>query len=151
MGHESRKSLAEEFGIPTDTLGSYERGIAVPNTTMLTAYHERFGVNLSWLIAGSGVMFDDPGKRPKQHVTLEKGLMKKLARLVIRVYRDAGVKLPPEEITSEATELFNELAGRVADITDANEVDAVFPQLDYLLKKRLSENDTEASSSKHSA
>ncbi|WP_429941060.1 XRE family transcriptional regulator [Agrobacterium vitis] len=57
IGHDNRKSFAELLGIPADTLGTYERGVSEPNMTLLSAYNNLFGVNLSWLITGNGAMF----------------------------------------------------------------------------------------------
>lgn len=57
-GFENRADFAELLGIPTDTLGSYERGVAEPGVALLAQYRELLGVNLSWLITNEGDMFE---------------------------------------------------------------------------------------------
>lgn len=44
-----------------NTLGTYERGITEPDSTLFATYHRRFGINLNWLIAESGEVFGVAG------------------------------------------------------------------------------------------
>lgn len=97
-----------------------------------------------------GTTLEEPSKAHSAH-TVDPNLMEKLARLVAAVYRDAGMKLPGERSTLEAATLYNDLASRVTDIADAEEVEAILPQLRYQLKKRLSEAVAEPGTGKRSA
>lgn len=58
MGFPRRKAFAEELTINPETLGGYERGDSVPDLDFLASYKQRFSVNLDWLVAGDGEMFD---------------------------------------------------------------------------------------------
>lgn len=58
LGFSDRPPFADLLGIPKDTLGNYERGDREPNADLLTIYRRRFGVNLNWLIAAEGDMFE---------------------------------------------------------------------------------------------
>lgn len=151
LGDPERDVFSNSLAVDKTTLAAYERGQRTPDADTLARYRELHGIDINWLVTGDGQMFVDLDKAPKPQVVIEKSLMKKLARLAMRVYRDAGVKLPPEEIASEAADLFNDLVAKVTNIRDTGEVDAVFPQLEYRLKKRLSENEAPTSSGKRSA
>lgn len=149
LGFEARLPFAQLLGMNSETLGGYERGDSEPDAAFMAMYRQRFGVNISWLVTGDGSMFDDPSKAPPQ--TIDPLLLETLAKLASAVYRDAGIKLPGERATVEAADLYNQLVARVANIGDADEVEATLPQLRHLLKKRLSEAAAEPGAGKRSA
>ncbi len=49
--------LSAKLGIPTRTIGSYERDEAQPGPKFLNALIVVFGVNINWLLTGDGNMF----------------------------------------------------------------------------------------------
>lgn len=119
-------------------VGYYERGDRVPDAAVLARYRERFGINLSWLIADDGDVFDDPSKAPAPKAEIDPLLMEKLYKAVERAYKDVGQRPPGHRLANEATALFNELLGRVKDVRDDVIVDAVIPKLAEELVGRLS-------------
>lgn len=138
LGHETRKTFAEQLGMAADTLGTYERGIAQPSVDLLGAYSTQFGVNLGWLITGSGAMFEDPSKAPAPSLQVDPVLMEKLYKAVQAAYAQAGQKPPAHRIAHEAAALFNDLLARVSDVRDDLIVNAVIPSLAAELVERLS-------------
>lgn len=57
LGDEERGNFAARLGISKGALALYERGEREPNTSILIAYYEKYGVNLNWLLTGHGEMF----------------------------------------------------------------------------------------------
>ncbi len=62
---ELRKSLAitlremsEDLGIPLSSISKYEQGIIKPGVEILSKLAKCYNVNLNWLIANQGLMFD---------------------------------------------------------------------------------------------
>lgn len=151
LGFESRKAFAAILEMHPDTLGGYERGQNEPDSEYMAMYHRRFGVNVSWLVSGEGNMFVDPAKASPSSRTVDKAIMHRLGRLVATVHKAEGVKLPPEAIVAEAADLYNELVKRVTDWTDADEIEAVMPQLERLLVRKLQSAAAEPGTGKRSA
>lgn len=50
--------FAFELGIPTRTIGSYERSEVLPGTKFLTALNVRYNVNVNWVLTGKGLKFN---------------------------------------------------------------------------------------------
>lgn len=151
LGETDRDEWARAIGVGKSTLASYERGESEPTASVLSAYRENFGISVLWIVTGEGEMLENPANAPKKPILFEASIMKKLGRIVVRLHRDAKIRLLPEDVPVEAAELYNELHQRVTDITDTNEVQAVFPQLEVLLKKRLAAAAVEPGTGKRSA
>ncbi len=64
-------------------------------------------------------------------------LLERLANVAATMLRDANVTLPPTSLTAEATIMFNDLATRVSDVSDPDEIAAAMPLVEYNLKRRL--------------
>ncbi len=60
-----------------------------------------------------------------------------MANVASTMFRDANVTLPPASLTAEATIVFNDLATRVSDVSDPDEIAAAMPLVEYSLKRRL--------------
>lgn len=150
-GYADRNAFAEVLEIAINTLASYERGDTAPDADVLARYRDRCGIDVNWLVSGDGEMFADPSKAREKPDSFVPDLVRKLGRIADRLHREAGIKLQPEDVSAEAAKLYNELLRRVGDMTDADEVQAVFPQLEVLLKKRLAEAVAEPGTGKRSA
>ncbi|WP_375659772.1 MULTISPECIES: helix-turn-helix domain-containing protein, partial [unclassified Bartonella] len=114
----SRDIFSLKIGISIQGLGNYERGDRTPDATVLTSYGEKFGVNLNWLLTGEDEMFINMMKTQSFNIsppTIPAGLMKKLGRIAYTTYRDANIKLPPEDIAELAAELYGKLQELVQD------------------------------------
>ncbi|WP_255664094.1 helix-turn-helix domain-containing protein [Nitratireductor sp. B36] len=150
LGDPDREVIAQAVGVSKSTLASYERGESEPLASVLRAYNEKFGVNPTWLVLGAGDMFAVPPTRMERDA-LEPAFMKRLAGIVNRIHREAGIRLRPEDVASETTSFYNELARRVDDLSDHEEVEVVLKQVEHLLKKRLSEAVASPGTGKRSA
>jgi len=139
LGYETRAPFAELLGLPLETLGGYERGVREPDSSFMAMYHERFGINLTWLITGHGEMFADPAKAPARSRIVNKQLMHKLARLAREARKEIGGGMHGETITEDAADLYNELLTLVNNIDDMEEVEATLPRLSLLFKRKLQE------------
>ncbi|WP_375657638.1 MULTISPECIES: helix-turn-helix domain-containing protein, partial [unclassified Bartonella] len=114
----SRDIFSLKIGISIQGLGNYERGDRTPDATVLTSYGEKFGVNLNWLLTGEDEMFINMMTTQSFNIsppTIPAGLMKKLGRIAYTTYRDANIKLPPEDIAELAAELYGKLQELVQD------------------------------------
>lgn len=148
----NREALADALAIPKETLANYERGSREMPLALVSTYHQRFGVNLSWLITGDGNMFDDPSKTPAPTVQVDPNLLRQLHRAARLAYREAGHKPPDEDsLAIEAGELYNSLLAKISDVRNGEIVEAVIPILIKDLKTRLAEADAKPGTGKHSA
>ncbi len=140
LGNEERGAFAKSLNLAKNTLANYELGINEPPASIVIAYHKIYGVDFHWLLTGEGEMFTDmekakaAGFKPQ---TIPTGLMKKLGRIAYTTYRDANIKLPPEDIAELAAELCIKLQELVQDINDMEEVEATFPLLKIHLKRQI--------------
>ncbi len=94
-------------------------------------------------------MFDDASKAPQS--VIDEQIIDKLGNAVIRIYKEAGIKLPEGLLVSEAAALYNALTVRVADMSDMDEVEAELHSVEYALKKRLKEAASEPGTGKREA
>ncbi|WP_375683733.1 helix-turn-helix domain-containing protein [Bartonella sp. AP285QHHD] len=136
----SRDIFSLKIGISIQGLGNYERGDRTPDATVLTSYGEKFGVNLNWLLTGEDEMFINMMKTQSFNIsppTIPAGLMKKLGRVAYTTYRDANIKIPPEDIAELAAELYRKLQELVQDINDTEEVELILPLLKLHLKRQI--------------
>lgn len=148
---DERDAFAEELGISKGALAHYERGERVPDATVLAAYQERFGVNLSWLVTGDGAMFSDPSKAPAPTLPMDPELLETIYKNIEMVHRATELKTPPHKLAVLAAEMYNELLARVVDVRDKAIVSAVLPVLGDELRERLREATSEPGSGKRSA
>ncbi|WP_455466721.1 helix-turn-helix domain-containing protein [Bartonella sp. B39] len=140
LGFAERKKFAEHLGITAASIGTYEIGISEPTASALSKYQEICGISLDWLVTGEGEMFSDMAKAKAagfKAPTIPSGLMKKLGRIAYTTYRDAKIKLPPEDIAELAAELCIKLQELVQNINDMEEVEATFPLLKLHLKRQI--------------
>ncbi|WP_375627410.1 helix-turn-helix domain-containing protein [Bartonella sp. PS17NMGDW] len=136
----SRDIFSLKIGISIQGLGNYERGDRTPDATVLTSYGEKFGVNLNWLLTGEDEMFINMMKTQSFNIsppTIPAGLMKKLGRIAYTTYRDANIKIPPEDIAELAAELYRKLQELVQDINDTEEIELILPLLKLHLKRQI--------------
>ncbi len=67
------------------------------------------------------------------------------------MFCDANVTLPPASLTAEATSMFNDLATRVSDVSDPDEIALAIPLVEYNLSKRLRDATVDPGAGKHGA
>ncbi|WP_375615420.1 MULTISPECIES: helix-turn-helix transcriptional regulator [unclassified Bartonella] len=140
LGNEERGAFAKTLDLAKGTLANYELGVNEPPASIVIAYHKIYGVDFHWLLTGEGEMFSDMAKAKAagfKPQTIPTGLMKKLGRIAYTTYRDAKIKLPPEDIAELAAELYGKLQELVQDINDTEEVEATFPLLKIHLKRQI--------------
>ncbi|THF52315.1 helix-turn-helix domain-containing protein [Allorhizobium terrae] len=142
FGMERHEFAALLGGISSSALANYERGDNVPDASVLAAYHEKLGINIGWLVTEKGDMFDDPSKAPAPTAQVDPELMEKLYIAVASAYGERYERPPHHHIARTATELFNMLMARVADVRDTVIVDAVIPALAKELVKKISKPET---------
>nr|WP_275064969.1 MULTISPECIES: helix-turn-helix transcriptional regulator [unclassified Bartonella] len=136
----NRDQIATRLGIKKAIYDHAERGTTFPNVEFLTALSQQLNVNLTWLVAGEGEMFTDVAKAKTADFktpTIPAGLMKKLGRIAYTTYRDAKIKLPPEDIAELAAELYKKLQELVQDINDSEEIELTLPLLKLHLKRQI--------------
>ncbi|WP_375683030.1 MULTISPECIES: helix-turn-helix transcriptional regulator [unclassified Bartonella] len=140
LGNEERGIFAQRLNLQRNTLANYEIGAHEPPSSVINAYYTAYNINPHWLVTGEGEMFSDMAKAKAagfKPQTIPTGLMKKLGRIAYTTYRDAKIKLPPEDIAELAAELYGKLQELVQDINDMEEVEATFPLLKIHLKRQI--------------
>ncbi|ENN94527.1 helix-turn-helix domain-containing protein [Bartonella vinsonii] len=134
----NRDQIATRLGINKAIYDHAERGTTFPNVEFLAALSQKLKVNLAWLVTGEGEMFMEITKvTDLKAPTIPNGLMKKLGRVAYTTYRDANIKLPPEEIAELAAELYKKLQELVQNINDSEEVELTLPLLKLHLKRQI--------------
>jgi phage repressor protein C with HTH and peptisase S24 domain len=68
LGFKNRELFAAAFGVPKKTFEKYEQGLSELPTKLMLWLRDYYGISLSWLISGSGDMFDDPSKVPAKPI-----------------------------------------------------------------------------------
>lgn len=154
LGDPERGALALTIGLSKTTLASYERGESEPTASALAAYQREFGVNISWLLTGEGEMFSDPSKRPAGMAAasapaIDPELFRAVGRLVLKVYKEEGIKLPPDALLDEQAGAYNALVARAEDQRDAAELTALLPWLETRLRKNLAAATAAPGTGKH--
>ncbi|WP_375621668.1 helix-turn-helix domain-containing protein [Bartonella sp. AA97HXZ] len=140
LGFTERKQFAEHLAAPESTMCNYETGLREPPVSMLVIYKNVCGISVEWLATGEGEMFSDMAKAKAagfKAPTIPAGLMKKLGRIAYTTYRDANIKIPPEDIAELAAELYGKLQELVQDINDTEEVELILPLLKLHLKRQI--------------
>lgn len=61
MGDPDRAEVAQNLGVSVSTLAFYERGESEPTASGLAAYRSSYGVNVDWLLTGTGAKFIGEG------------------------------------------------------------------------------------------
>ncbi|MBR7651419.1 helix-turn-helix transcriptional regulator [Brucella oryzae] len=59
LGDLPRDAFAKSLNVSEKTLGNYERGDNEPDASVLLAYKQVYGVDVSWLLTGEGPMFSE--------------------------------------------------------------------------------------------
>lgn len=126
--------LADLIAVPRRTLGDQIAEKTEPKMHLLVAIARETKYSIGWLATGDG-----PKREGRKNASLDASLMERLAQLATITHRDVGLTLPGERATFEASNLYNDLAGRVQDITDKEEVELAIPLVLHQLKKRLVE------------
>ncbi|MDM9997014.1 transcriptional regulator [Bartonella henselae] len=140
FGNEERGIFAQRLNLQRGTLANYEIGAHEPPSSVINAYYTAYNINPHWIVTGEGEMFSDMAKTKAagfKPQTIPAGLMKKLGRIAYTTYRDAKIKLPPEDIAELAAELYKKLQELVQNINDMEEVEATFPLLKIHLKRQI--------------
>ncbi|WP_375706955.1 helix-turn-helix domain-containing protein [Bartonella sp. AA126HLJHH] len=140
LGNEERGAFAQRLNLQRGTLANYEIGAHEPTCSTINAYHRVYNINPHWLVTGEGEMFSDMAKAKAagfKAPTIPAGLMKKLGRIAYTTYRDANIKIPPEDIAELAAELCIKLQELVQDINDTEEVELILPLLKLHLKRQI--------------
>ncbi|WP_208431539.1 helix-turn-helix domain-containing protein [Bartonella doshiae] len=140
LGNEERGIFAQRLNLQRGTLANYEIGAHEPTSSVINAYHTAYNINPYWLVTGEGEMFSDMAKAKAagfKAPTIPAGLMKKLGRIAYTTYRDANIKLPPEDIAELAAELYKKLQELVQDINDSEEIELTLPLLKLHLKRQI--------------
>lgn len=135
-GDPLRADFARKLGVSEKTLGNYERGDSAPDAYVIEKYSKELGVNLTWLITGEGEMFADPSKAPAP--VLDQRLMRKLARIAIKVNKELSIQDTKESAAEHAAELYNELRVMVKNMNDPEEIEAAMPLLTLTYKRKIS-------------
>ena len=153
FGDETRQDFARSLNISKDALALYERGENAPAAPVLATYHDRFGIDLNWLLTGLGEMFADPTKapQPENRPIIYSNLFREVCQIVLRIHSDAGVKLPPLAALDEQSAAYNALIERAEDPADQAELQSLLPWLENQLKKKLRSATSEPGTGKHEA
>lgn len=106
---------------------------------------------MNWLLTGEGEMFADPSKRPAAAPVpaIDPELFRAVGRLVLKVYKEEGIKLPPDALLDEQAGAYNALVARAEDPRDSAELTALLPWLETRLRKNLAAATAAPGTGKH--
>lgn len=145
----TRAELAERLGVPADTLGTYERGVAEPSIELLARYHEITGVNVTWLVSGDGEAF--PAEDAIEHYTpkhklpdfpaIDAVVFQTVDGKVRATFIEFKRSAPERTIFNETIKFYNELAALVPDLRNPTLVDAGMTLLSSKLREKVKNNE----------
>ncbi len=69
--------FAKEIGVTRNTVSGYENNNIIPSGKALLQMHEKFGININWLLSGEG----EPYISPHQTTELENKIIKMESRI----------------------------------------------------------------------
>ena len=151
LGDIDRVEFSKALGLSTNSVSRYERGEQEPSYSAFAAYCTVYGVNMNWLLTGEGEMFADPSKRPAAAPVpaIDPELFRAVGRLVLKVYKEEGIKLPPDALLDEQAGAYNALVARAEDPRDSAELTALLPWLETRLRKNLAAATAAPGTGKH--
>ncbi|WP_186386795.1 helix-turn-helix transcriptional regulator [Stappia sp. TSB10P1A] len=131
------KLAAERTGIPLGTLNKYLAGTSQPPFNNVVKLSQSLGRSLEWLATGEGEMLTDAGQAPPPVRAIDPALFRQVGRLVARVHKEEGVRLPPDALLGEQADAYNAVITRAEDPADPAELEALLPWLEARLRRRL--------------
>lgn len=137
FGDPDREVFCLRLGISKGSLGNYERGDRVPDSSVLLAYRKEFGVDVNWIVTGEGGMFHHPVEALSTPGPLISSVFKAVKTMVRRVNEDAGIKLPIDAFDEEAIRWYNELVSMARGNLDEGKLQSMLPALEYELKQAV--------------
>lgn len=148
----SQQEIADRIGLSTGGWAKSEQNKALPSGDTLLRL-EAVGYNPGWILTGHGAKrMESVRSHEKTLATaVDAELIERLHDRVASIFHDAGQKPPQRRIAREAANLYNELAKAVPDLTDAELVDAMLPQIALSFKRRIEQAAAEPGSGKRSA
>jgi len=90
-GDMSQAVFAAKLGIDKSLLGKYERNQSVPGGELLAHLNRITGVNINWLLTGSGMMFD--GQTKEMMEQLDPELVAIIITGISKVYGEANARI----------------------------------------------------------
>ena len=115
----SQEDVADAINSKRSTVSGYERGISLPDSDTINAIVKEFNVNIKWLVAGEGNMFDENSsndplldeldkfvrsntstqftaqeKRIQELETQQQRMQDEISRLM-QLYSSGGARVPP--------------------------------------------------------
>ncbi|MCD8104495.1 MAG: helix-turn-helix domain-containing protein [Lachnospiraceae bacterium] len=137
-GYLTRKTLAEELGMPDTTLRNYETDVREPGHSFLIRVSEKFNVSIDWLL---GVSEDKERTNSYQLKSSEYALIEKYRSLDQpgREHVDAIIQWE-----SDRAEQIASLDSQIADLDVQKRIDAEVE--DYRRQLELEESQTDGSS-----
>ena len=116
----------------------YERGERTPDATVLTAYRQKYGVDIDWVLIGDDKEILVEAKYARTTTPkIEKETFKEVGRMVLRLHNEEGLKLPPDALLDEQASAYNALLEKAEDPGDAEELLSLLPWLEARLRKSL--------------
>lgn len=119
-------------GVKRRTMTDYVANKSEPRISTIIEISSVTGVDLYWLVTGQERTVTTAC------ISINTGLMRRLAGLVISAHHETGMNATGEQIAETAAALYNELLSRSNDMADMEEIETILPQLRHVLKRNLS-------------
>jgi transcriptional regulator with XRE-family HTH domain len=135
-GDPDRAEVAQRLGVSLNSLSRYERGELEPSCSTLQAYCAEYGVNLHWLLTGSGTMLVG-GNQTVENIAMP-DVRKYIWNIADTFWSKAPRRTKPEDFANQFLEMFDYLVSR-KDVKD----DAASEVIDFAAQqlKRASSQD----------
>jgi transcriptional regulator with XRE-family HTH domain len=114
---KSKKELAEdaeESLIMDERINLLEKGAIIPDIIFIRYFTEEYGLNLTWLVKGTGKPFFKKGRKTRPGVytlTMENGIDSPLIQEIIRVNRQARIQDFPKPRPQNRAEVEGRMMG----------------------------------------
>lgn len=117
-GTQTQAEFATQLMVSKNTIGMYERGERRPEAEVLARMHEVLGVDINWLLTGSGRMRRDEEPVKAAEPATDARLIGRLTEGISRVFAETGQAAALHQIAERAARYHDRIVATVADPDD---------------------------------
>lgn len=146
-------ALAKLLGMSRRTLENYLNGRSEPKATLAFDIAQAAGVRPEWLVTGKGPRSADGGAAEPRAGTIDERVFALAGSTVYRVLNAEHIRVAEEALNSEIARAYNLIVERAEDLSDLEEVSALLPWLETVVRKDIKAaiNEAQPASGKASA
>lgn len=132
------------------TLSDYVSGKSEPKARTILEITEATGVNIQWLVSGTGPVSTQDILRDLRQ-TIDKDILIEVRNIVETEHADAGIHLSPDNLMRSAVEHYNAMILQAENPSDVEEIRSLIPWVHRRVKRAIAAAKAEPGTGKRSA